>query len=350
MSFGYCDSVNQIYRLRTYEQAETHYNRTKPLRGKGMEPHERPLHPKRSGVYKKYRVAKVEVHGREAYDLIFFDTPVIRLFKPNPDGTRHVSIRGWNSQSTRAFMSVHGWGANQMRTTEGQYVYVWYPHHIGSDYPSAFFTLDADNQLIVNRSWNAPLCKYLSSIEDMQKRKDFKRTLESLFDMLYLQEFSIRNEVNGNRVYGSEGLAFRDVRDYVNAVMSNPNTEEMLRPETLDTMREMASVELYHRATSEAYKEADALYVDDYKNNIWRYSERSEHATKRRPELIQTIDIKPIINAVRDKFLQGCGFMQKTERVALPMFPTERPKGELHHDRGALHAQEGELLEMYKQV
>jgi hypothetical protein len=42
--------------------------------------------------------------------------------------------------------------------------------------------------------------------------------------------------------------------------------------------------------------------------------------------------------------------MSKTEKVALPMFPTEHPKGELHHDRGTEHMQEGELLEMYKQV
>jgi hypothetical protein len=350
MSFGYCDSINQIYRLRTYEQAESHYNRAKPLRGNGMKPNERPLHPKRGGVYKKYRVAKVEAHGHEAYDLIFHDTPVIRLFKPNPDGTRHVSIRGWHSQSTRAFMSVHGWGSSTMRTTDGQYVYVWYPHHIGSDYPSAFFTLDAANQMILNRSWNAPLCKYFSSADDKQRRKDFKRALETLFDMLYVQEFSIRENARTNRIHGSEPAAFRDVGVYVNAVIANPDTEEMLRPETLETMQEMASAELWYRARNEAYREAGELYVDDYKTNTWRYSERQDHAAKRMPELVQTMDMKPIITAVRDKFLDGCGFMNKNEKSPLIMFPTERPKGEIFHDRGAEHMREDDLLQMYKQV
>lgn len=348
MSFGYCNSINQIYRLRTYEQAESHYNRTKPLRGKGMQPNERPLHPKRGGVYKKYRVAKVEVHGHEAYDLIFYQTPVVRLFKPNPDGTRHVSIRGWNSSSTREFLYVHGWGSSTMRTTRGERVYVWYPHHTGENRPSAFFTLDSDDQLIVERSWNAPLCKHFSSAEDKQRRRNFKRALETVFDMLYVQEFSIKENARSSRVNGREVLAFRDVGVYVNAVMSSPNTEEMLRPETLETMRGMVSADLWHRARSEAYREAEELYVDDYATGTWRYSERSEHADKRTPELIQTTDIKPSIIAVRDKFLDGCGFMRKNEKVALPMFPTEKPNGKIHHDRGALHALESELLQMYK--
>jgi hypothetical protein len=218
------------------------------------------------------------------------------------------------------------------------------------DYPSAFFTLDADNQLIVERSWNAPLCKYLSSADDKQRRKDFKRALEVLFDMMYVQEFAIRENARTNRVVGSETSAFRDVLEYVNAVLANPDTEDMLRPETLETMQEMASATLWYQAQNEAYKEAGELYVDDYKTRTWRYSERSDHALKRLPELVQTMDIKPIITAVRNKFLEGCGFMHKNEKVALPMFPTEKPKGELHHDRKALHMREDDLLCMYKQV
>lgn len=351
MAYGLCETQN-LPTLYNFEQARDFFKRTPALRGNGMAKNERPMHPRRGGAYKKYRVAEVEAYGHKAYDLIFYDTNCIRYYEPNPDGTRHVVINYYASSSTREFMWRHGWGGGNktMQTQEGNYVYVPYCQSKPS-YPSAFLTFDINNKLITSRSWHAPLCKYFSSDEDKQRRKDFKRVLGTVFDLLYVQEFEIRAQTSSNlskwgwHYSSSRREAANDISRYVNAVLTNPDTDYAMSPNTVETLMEETALALKNRAHNLSYKETTEKY-----NGFTNWHERKEYQEKRIPELIQTMDMKIPITDARDVFLGLCGFMKKNEHVQLPMFLPEPPKGRFFHDRTGEHLTEAHLLDKYKNV
>jgi hypothetical protein len=342
--------VHTLPYLPSYESAEGFFNKTKPMRGKSMPENERPMHHKRGGAYKKYRVAKVEVHGREAYDLILFDTPVIRYFKPNPDGSRHISLRIYPSISTTKFAQYHGWMRQQMLTTEGSYVYVYYPLKYKSEL-TAFLTLDIDNRLDTSRSWHQGMCKYLSSAEDKQNRKEFKKHLDVVFDLLYVQEFSIREQaaasLGKSHYYGNYTLPIiDDLTKYVNAKIYNPNADVMLHPGTLGQIVDRCAQALKEEASNEAYREMNKNPELEYNYHNWH--KRQDYLEERKPQLVATLDMKKVITKVRNEMLSSCGFMKQTNKITLPLFPTERHKGSIYTDRDSSIWDERTLLGMYK--
>lgn len=346
MSFS-C-GVHTLPYLPSYEKAEALFNRTKPMRGKSMPENERPMHYKRGGAYKKYRVAKVEVHGREAYDLILFDTPVIRYFKPNPDGSRHISLRIYPSTSTAKFAQYHGWMRQQMLTIEGSFVYVYYPC-LYNKQMSAFLTLDIDGRLDTSRSWHQGMCKFLSSDQDKQHRKEFKKHLDVVFDLLYVQEFSIREQaaatLGKSYYYGNYSLPIiDDLTKYVDAKIANPNADVMLHPGTLGQIVDRCAQALKEEASNEAYGEVSKNPEYGYHN----WQARQDYVDERKPQLIATVDMKKVITKVRDEMLRSCGFMKKTNKITLPIFPTEKHKGSIYTDRQGHMFCEEELLKMYK--
>jgi hypothetical protein len=340
--------VHALPYLPSYEKAEALFNRTKPMRGKSMPENERPMHHKRGGAYKKYRVAKVEVHGREAYDLILFDTPVIRYFKPNPDGSRHISLSIYPSIATTKFAQHHGWMRNVMLSTERTEVYVYYPLKYKSGV-SAFLTLDIDGRLDTSRSWHQGMCKYLSSAEDKQHRKDFKKHLDVVFDLLYVQEFSIREQaaasLGKSYYYGNYSLPIiDDLTKYVDAKIANPNADVMLHPGTLGQIVDRCAQALKEEASNEACREVSKNPEYGYHN----WQARHDYVDERKPQLIATLDMKKVITKVRDEMLRSCGFMKKTNKITLPIFPTEKHTGSIYTDRDSPMWDERELLKMYK--
>lgn len=351
MAYGTCETYN-LPSLRTFEQARDFFNSTKPLRGDGMAKNERPMHPKRGGAYKKFRVGEVDVDGRTAYDLIFYDTNCIRYYEPNPDGTRHVVINYYTSTSTREFMWRHGWcgGSKTMQTTQGTQAFIPFCH-AKRGYPSAFLTLDRNNRLIVSRSWHAPVCKYFSSDEDKQLRKDFKRVLGTVFDLLYVQEHEIRAQTLHNATkwgwhYSSARReAADDIERYVDAALYNPDTDYALSPNTIETLIEETAIALRNKAQNFAYKEACEKF-----KGYGSWTDRKDFQEKRIPELIQTMDMKIPITEARNSFLELCGYMGKNKHVQLPMFLSEPPKGRFFHDVKGEHFHEGHLLRKYKNV
>ena len=353
MAYGLCE-VQNLPTLFNFEQARKFFNRTKPLRGSGMQKNERPMHPSRGGAYKKFRVGEVYVwDGRMAYDLIFYDTNCIRYYEPNPDGSRHVVINYYASPSTREFMWRHGWGggSKKLMATDGKEVYVPFCHAKG-DYPSAFLTFDTNNKLITSRSWHAPICKMFSSDEDKQRRKDFKRVLGTVFDLLYVQEYEIRavaiaGKTKGGWAYSSHsGEAVRDLTCYVNDLIQNPDAEVALDPSTIEFLLAETSNKLREMANNAASKEAGEKFPNVY--NAWE--DHRNYREERTPQLIQTMDMKLPITATRDTLLERCGFMTKNEHVQLPMFLDEPPKGQFFYDKKGEHLGELFLLSKYKNV
>lgn len=336
--------VEKLPHLMCFEQAQKFFNTTAPLKGNGMAKTERPMHPDRGGAYKKYRVGEVTVSGRKAYDLILFDTPVVRYFEPNLDGTRHVSIRYYNSSSTKKFVDRHGWrSGKRFNTPDGRDAILYLAH--SPHQPSAFLTLDSNNKLILDRSWHLSFCKYFASEEDKQQRKDFKRILESLFDVLYVQEHGIREHARGDGLLADfvpyYGNASTDVSKYVNAIMHGPDADAMLDPNTIPTLLRHAGNAFERVCDKEAWKLTDKVKFSDY-------FERNKWKKNKKLDLISTANVKPAVIKVRDMLLRNAGFMNRSDVIELPQFPEHGYKGTFYRYAKRDRYTEEYLLDHYK--
>ena len=223
--------------------------------------------------------------------------------------------------------------------------------HVG-----AFLTFTHDNRLITERSWHMPLCKYFSSDEDKEMRKHFKKHLELVFDLLHVQDFEIRAAAHSMatanyRSYSSfsrtQGMssAVADVSDYVRKRVYDPEYPAELRPETVECMIQRCAYHVHELSEKAAIKEAYASIKDSHGN--YRYEERAQYRIRRIPEIIQTLEMKAPIVALRDEFLAEGGFMSLNKKVMLEPFLTEKPKGKYYYAKGGFMPTEFDLLKAH---
>jgi len=192
-AIGQCTSITII---GGYPAAVRHFEDTKLPRGTKWGEDERPLYNTRSHHYRLVR-------GPDGayYDVVLYSTPMLRLFKPNEDGTRELCLRANLSRASSMFMwSVCGFGyAPRFTTTEGDAVLVplsCWPQaavqRVGStpsipDGFSALITLDAEGRLIRERS--AHYMPYVRVMSDENKavRVQWSAKLATYIDMLMLR-------------------------------------------------------------------------------------------------------------------------------------------------------------------
>ena len=178
-----------------YPAAVRHFETTKRPRSSRWGDDERPLHNTRNHHYRLER-------GPDGayYDVVLYRTPMLRLFKPNEDGTREMLLRAHKSTTSSLFMwRVCGFGyAPLFFTTEGDEVHVplsCYPQagkRVGStpsipDGFSALVTLDADGKLIRERSSHYMPYTAGMSDEDKAVRAAWTAKLATFIDMLMLR-------------------------------------------------------------------------------------------------------------------------------------------------------------------
>lgn len=94
----YRNSMGEIKRIVTYEEAKLRYEQIKPIRGRAADV--RPL-----GVRKNdsYRIAKRvnPLSDITSYQCFLYRTPVIEF---KPDGDVEINLGGWGSTATRGFI------------------------------------------------------------------------------------------------------------------------------------------------------------------------------------------------------------------------------------------------------
>jgi hypothetical protein len=119
----YGNKAHECASIRNYAAAERHFNETKPVKSRTgkWDSDERPLR-RRSQLH--YRLKHGTWQGRNFYDLVHYETTLIRYWEPFDNGDAVVSLLHHGSISSRDFMSAHYWYAlKKFDTATSELVY-----------------------------------------------------------------------------------------------------------------------------------------------------------------------------------------------------------------------------------
>jgi hypothetical protein len=119
----YQNKAHECASIRNYAAAERHFNATKPVKSRTgkWDSDERPLR-RRSQLH--YRLKHGTWQGRNFYDLVHYQTTLIRYWEPFDNGDAVVSLLYHGSTSSRDFMAAHHWYAlKKFDTATSELVY-----------------------------------------------------------------------------------------------------------------------------------------------------------------------------------------------------------------------------------
>jgi hypothetical protein len=200
-----------------YPAAVRHFETTKRPRNTTWSDDERPLYNTRSHHYRLVR-------GEDGayYDVVLYRTPMLRLFKPNEDGTRSLCLRAHPTVASHDFMRiVCGFNyAPLFWTPEGDRAHVplsFWPQagkrvDLTPQIPSGFsalVTLDADGKLIRERSSHYMPYTAVMSDEDKAVRAAWTAKLATFIDMLMLRRDYFHSTATPRM---SDGKPFRGIK------------------------------------------------------------------------------------------------------------------------------------------
>lgn len=198
-----------------YEQAHQHFETTRyPARSRKWQPHQRPL---RNTASPHLRIEKLTVHGVPCYDLVLYDTPLVRYFEPQPNGEHAVWLLNHYSCSSQKFLWNARWHNRKKLTTtdgtefqlqlsgsSGVAVKVW------GDPFTCKLVFDAEHRVIIHKSAHIPFCRKVSTTTHRAKRKRLREHFSMIFDMLEMQYQSFIDgiivDTNDGRPFGSRDV------------------------------------------------------------------------------------------------------------------------------------------------
>lgn len=209
MSFS--NSVRNIKAISGYDQAFRFFNQTKKPKTARWAEDERPLYNTRSLHYKIVRGDNADY-----FDLVNYDTALIRYYKPDANGDQRILVRDWESAVSRQFLRHHGWYQGKvLRVLDGDAVrngklllnrLTWKAQEHGVEREfSADITVigssSAEAPLIdLTRSRHIPGYKAASSAEDKAKRKQLKQTVDHWIELLgYRLDEYLNTEITTNK-------------------------------------------------------------------------------------------------------------------------------------------------------
>lgn len=233
--------------IRNYHGAERHFNETKPVnsrKGKWASD-ERPL---RRRSQHHYRLKHGTWQGRNFFDLMHYQTTLVRYWEPLANGDEVVSLLYYNTISSRDFMAAHYWyGYNKLDTTTGTSVAVPvstsnYARAWGFDDKfdrpfSAHLVLQAGRKLVKDESLMVPLASPVASQRLKERRAMVRKELTIIKDIMLMQfgRLSEREELDyrtGTPFSSSKAVGTTDWRNIKNLLAvkmhSGIDTEEEL--------------------------------------------------------------------------------------------------------------------------
>lgn len=183
--------------IRNYHAAERHFNETKPVKSRkgAWGSDERPL---RRRSQHHYRLKHGTWQGRNFFDLMHYQTTLVRYWEPLANGNEVVSLLYHNSISSRDFMSAHYWyGYNKLDTTTGKTVAVpvstsSYARAWGFDDKfdrpfSAHLVMEAGRKLVKDQSVMVPLASPIASEHLKERRAMVRKELTIIKDIMLMQ-------------------------------------------------------------------------------------------------------------------------------------------------------------------
>ena len=183
-------SIMSCASLHSYSQAKRHFENRGPVRSHRWAMEERPL----SGTREQwYRV--VQGGMDDYFDMVLYQTPMVRYYKPDDDGSHTVLLCGDNHTLSWQFLDNAGWPTwrRGIETARGVRVIiplntnVRQPHGIVPEGWSAKLRFNSDGCLIFGESDHRPVFVPRASAEDRERRKAAKEILAPIIDaMMFL--------------------------------------------------------------------------------------------------------------------------------------------------------------------
>lgn len=207
MGFSIC--VRNITPIRTYEQADEHFNNTPKPRSQRWLADYRPLRDTRST---HLALKRGELNGVKYYDCELYKTTLVRYFEPIASGERAVWLTHYSSNSTTSFINRMGWwngqplvdeqgvvGHNIFASSNSQASMTW-----GDEFTSKLM-FTADGKFMRDKSFHVPVFRR-SSTATMRARR--KKLREKFDVMLAIMEMQFSDLVSEHRLSIDDGEPF----------------------------------------------------------------------------------------------------------------------------------------------
>jgi len=215
---------NDLRSIGTYQRADDWWHKAPPCRSAKMDPKfQKSLHPRKPSSFTHYRLER----GPDAdyYDLAMYDTPLCRLFKPQPNGNYEVWYAHTGSNSDSHFHNRVTPYQSRVMTTDGVRVVV--PLALarrGRGEFTAKCVFTASGLLIREKSWHVPHGRRLMSKERKDERKETVRLSEPYVTMALvgrdnLDMYADHRCISLSRTYDGDWLRQEPTEEVINGVM-----------------------------------------------------------------------------------------------------------------------------------
>ena len=180
-------AAEHCLRLHSYPQAQRYFEQRKRVRSNRWKDDERPLISSTETWYKLVRGG-----AEDYYDLVCWDKPVVRYFKPLENGDCRVLVRAGVYRQEQYFLFYQGF-IRGFETLDGRTVRVPLSYRVNTEFKSvpkdwsASLWFNKENKLIVDRSEHRDLAVPVSSAEDKERRKNFRKYLRRYIELIALR-------------------------------------------------------------------------------------------------------------------------------------------------------------------
>jgi hypothetical protein len=266
---------------------------------------------------------------------------VARIFEPNEAGEYEVAVIGlygtYDIQLQWKFTGYYN-GRN-ITTTTGDTVCVPFNSSYkeqGKDF-SALLVYDAQDKLIVEKSWHADIYKLASTNDDKHKRKDIKAELDAYVTLQMFKLPTLRENVKlDNRMgapFGESRLGYATRSTMQDALNNRPlplESESFLRAfdeVAQDCFDMLASKKVYN------YDHASLFY----KMGNWQRQQNpatADDAKEKADDIVAEITPDEFKKSLVARIMTFAGMSKGSQSVPLPQFANTLPRTYYTHSTG----------------
>ena len=335
---GFAINTYNMQHLRNYQEADNYFNSKPRPRGRKWEEDARPLRDTRST---HLSIVKREVLGVECYDLMLYDTPMVRYFKPNEYGEQAVWLQYHYSTSSHKFLWSHGWYVGMtVKDTEDNEAKIMFAtdqalhNRLIGDHFTARLVFDSNRKLIKSKSVHMPAFRKTSTATMRARRKALKQKLDVAFSIIEMQyddllktaEYDIWN----GRPFDSNYKSFPQMHIVQKAVQmiekgGDPSDDE--RTHMINYMRKAAEEAIENTINRRLYDSNEVI-----NRSYWHRRQRTDFpergSFRNLPDDLRemaTPSQDDVRKAVTNRMVAMAG-LHADQRVPIPMFDTSVPK------------------------
>jgi hypothetical protein len=258
---------------------------------------------------------------------------VMRVFEPNEAGEYEVAVIGlygtYDIQLQWKFTGYYN-GRN-ITTTTGDTVCVPFNSSYkeqGKDF-SALLVYDAQDKLIVEKSWHADIYRLASTDKDKQTRKDIKAELDAyvtlqMFKLPTLRE-NVRLDANMGAPFGESRLSYTSISSMKDALNNRPlplESESFLR-----SFDEVAQDCFDMLASKKVYNADDGNLF--HKFSSWarqRDPAAADDAQEVADDIVASITPDEFKKSLVARIMTFAGMSKGSQSVPLPQFANTLPR------------------------